>query len=88
MEEQEVNPYGMINPEIRLQKRYYYSSIRQQILLQYMYYCPYEIPDHKVGIYCNLIGPLAALRHYAFSCKNDLRYFCQNRRTSYSGTVR
>ena len=51
-------------------------------------YCMYEIPDHKVGIYCNVIGPLAALRHCEFSCKKVPRYFCQNRRTSYSGTIR
>ena len=51
-------------------------------------YCKYEIPDHKVGIYCNGIGPLAESRHSAFSCKKVLRYFCQNRRTLYSGTVR
>ena len=38
-------------------------------------YCKYEIPDHKVGIYCNVIGPLAALRHCAFLCKKVLRYF-------------
>ena len=30
-------------------------------------YCKYEVPDHKVGIYCNVIGPLAELRHSAFS---------------------
>ena len=32
-------------------------------------YCKYEIPDHKVGIYCNVIGPLAALRHMHFRAK-------------------
>ena len=37
-------------------------------------YCKDENLDHKIGIYCNLIGPLAALRHCAFSCKNVLRY--------------
>ena len=41
----------------------------------YRTYCKYEIPDHKVGIYCNVIGPLAELRHSAFSCKKVLRYF-------------
>ena len=38
-------------------------------------YCKDENLDHKIGIYCNLIGPLAALRHCAFSCKKVLRYF-------------
>ena len=28
-----------------------------------------EVPDHKVGIYCNVIGPLAALRHMHFRAK-------------------
>ena len=32
-------------------------------------YCMYEVPDHKVGIYCNVIGPLAALRHMHFRAK-------------------
>ena len=38
-------------------------------------YCKYEIPDHKVGINYNVIGPLAELRHSALSCKKVLRYF-------------
>ena len=38
-------------------------------------YCMDENLDHKIGIYCNLIGPLAALRDCAFSCKKVLRYF-------------
>ena len=41
-----------------------------------------EIPDHKVGIYCNVIGPLAELRHSAFSCKKVLRYFGKVRHQS------
>ena len=45
-------------------------------------YCMYEVPDHKVGIYCNVIGPLAELRHSAFSCKNVLRYFGKVRHQS------
>ena len=32
-------------------------------------YCLYEVTDHKVGIYCNVIGPLAALRHMHFRAK-------------------
>ena len=34
-----------------------------------------EIFDHKVGIYCNPIGPLDQFVRTAFSCKNVLRYF-------------
>ena len=34
-----------------------------------LYYCKYEVPDHKVGIYCNVIGPLAALRRMHFRAK-------------------
>ena len=71
-----------------------YSKVRHFMLRDFYenfevgIYCKYEIPDHKGGIYCNVIVPLAELRHSAFSCKKVLRYFCQNRRTSYSGTVR
>ena len=32
-------------------------------------YCKYEITDHFVGIYCNVIGPLAELRHVHFRAK-------------------
>ena len=32
-------------------------------------YCMDEVPDHKVGIYCNVIGPLAKLRHMHFRAK-------------------
>ena len=42
----------------------------------------YEIPDHKVGIYCNVIGPLDELRHSAFSCKKVLIYFGKVRHQS------
>ena len=45
-------------------------------------YCMDEVPDHKVGIYCNVIGPLAKLRHSAFSCKKVLRYFGKVRHQS------
>ena len=45
-------------------------------------YCKDEIPDHKIGIYCNLISPLAELRHSAFSCKKVLRYFGKVRHQS------
>ena len=38
--------------------------------------------DHKIGIYCNLIGPLAALRHCAFLCQKVLRYFGKVRHKS------
>ena len=46
------------------------------------FYCMYEVPDHKVGIYCNVIGPLAELHHSAFSCKKVLRYFGKVRHQS------
>ena len=45
-------------------------------------YCMYEIPDHKVGIYCNVIGLLDELRHSAFLCKKVLRYFGKVRHQS------
>ena len=45
-------------------------------------YSMYEIPDHKVGIYCNVIGPLAALRHCTCLCKKVLRYFGKVRHQS------
>ena len=35
----------------------------------FILYCKYEVLDHKVGIYCNVIGPLAALRHMHFRAK-------------------
>ena len=41
-----------------------------------------EAPDHKVGIYCNVIGPLSELRHSAFSYKKVLRYFGKVRHQS------
>ena len=50
------------------------TAASPKLLWNSTYYL-YEIPDHKVGIYCNVIGPLAALRHCAFSCKKVLRYF-------------
>ena len=56
-------------------KKYQVSSGKTHWSMSITQYCNAEIPDHKVGIYCNLIGPLAELSHSAFSCKKVLRYF-------------
>ena len=45
-------------------------------------YCKDENLDHKIRIYCNLIGPLAALRHSSFLCKKVLRCFGKFRQNS------
>ena len=59
------------------------STLTDRFVLDVKYdYCLYEIADHKVGIYCNVIGPLAALRHCAFSRKKVLRYFGKVRHQS------
>ena len=47
-----------------------------------MRYCKYEIPDHKVGMYFNVIILLAELRRSAFSCKKVRRYFGKVRHQS------
>ena len=52
------------------------------IMLRIVRYSMDENLDHKIGIYCNLIGPLAELRHSAFSCKKVPRYFGKFRHQS------
>ena len=38
-------------------------------------YCKDENLDHKIGIYCNLIGPLATLHHCAFFVQKGSEIF-------------
>ena len=52
-----------------------YSVVFGATELLFYIHCKDENLDHNIGIYCNLIGPLAVLRHCAFSCKKILRYF-------------
>ena len=61
----------IFHPRLRTRYRLKSKLFRVQYSISYLFllYCMDEILDHKIGIYCNLIGPLAEFVTVHFRAK-------------------